>query len=121
MQPLSGEPYDRQKGAGSFIPPRVSWSEPRERGYVFVNSVQITKTANRTRSFSNDMRSIGKVPGSILVSYQVLHGPKSRRPPRPFDIGPEELVHCIERIRTGDGVKMALSYTYLPCSLFPLL
>lgn len=54
---------------------------------TFVNSVQITKTANRTRSFSNDMRSIGKVPGSILVSYQVLHGSKSRRPPKPLTSG----------------------------------
>ena len=86
---------------------------------TFVNSVQITKTANRTRSFSNDMRSIGKVPGSILVSYQVLHGSEVPEAAEALDIGPEELVHCIERIRTGDGVKMALSYTYLPCSLFP--
>ena len=41
---------------------------------TFVNSIQITKTSNETRSYSNDMRSIGKVPGSILVSYQVRRG-----------------------------------------------
>lgn len=86
---------------------------------TFVNSVQITKTANTTRSYSNDMRSIGKVPGSIMVSYQVLRGEDVPEAARELDLGSDELIHCIERIRTADDIKMALSYTYLPCSLFP--
>lgn len=86
---------------------------------TFVNSIQITKTSNETRSYSNDMRSIGKVPGSILVSYQVRRGADVPEAAEALNIAPEELVHCIERIRTADGIKMALSYTYLPCSLFP--
>lgn len=86
---------------------------------TFVNSVQITKTANTTRSFSNDMRSIGKVPGSILVSYQVRRGEEIPEAAQALLVNSSELIHCIERIRTADGVKIALSYTYLPCRLFP--
>lgn len=86
---------------------------------TFVSSVQITKKAGATRSFSNDMRSIGKVPGSILVSYRVRRGEEIPEAALALGVDENELIHCIERIRTADEVKMAISYTYLPCTLFP--
>lgn len=86
---------------------------------TFVNSIQVCKKANVARSFSNDMKSIGKVPGAILVSYSVCKAIEFPDAADALRLGPEELVHCIARIRTADNVKIALSYAYLPCSLFP--
>ena len=86
---------------------------------TFVSSIQISKKANFTRSFSDDMRSIGKAPGSILVSYSIHRAAESPEAARELGLGDDELVHSIIRIRTADDTIMALNYTYLPVSLFP--
>ena len=86
---------------------------------TFVNSMKITKNAVSRRSFSDDVRSIGKVPGSILISYQVKRCSEVPEAAEALHLAPEELIHCIERVRTADNIKIALNYTYLPCSLFP--
>lgn len=65
------------------------------------------------------MRSIGKAPGSILVSYSIHRAAKIPEAARELGLGDDELVHSIIRIRTADDTIMALNYTYLPVSLFP--
>lgn len=64
-------------------------------------------------------RSIGKAPGSILVSYSIHRAAEIPEAARELGLGDDELVHSIIRIRTADDTIMALSYTYLPVSLFP--
>ena len=72
-------------------------------------------------SFSNDMRSINKTPGAILVEYRVLRAAEVPLLTERLRLSEKELVHFIYRIRTSDGVRIALSQTYIPCRHLPAL
>lgn len=71
------------------------------------------------RSFSEDMRSRGMQPGSRR--YEA----RTRRAPRDvaarLGLKPGEEVHYIQRVRTADGIPMALESTNLPAARFPRL
>jgi len=89
---------------------------------TFVNSIRVEKLGGSVTSFSDDIRSAGMEPGSILVEYRTLRGfelPGNIRDD--LEVAPDELVHSICRIRTADGLKVALNYTYIPCSILPAL
>ena len=58
---------------------------------TFVSSIQISKKANFTRSFSDDMRSIGKAPGSILVSYSIHRAAEIPEAARELGLGDDEI------------------------------
>lgn len=89
---------------------------------TFVNSIRVEKSRAVVTSFSDDIRSAGMEPGSILVEYRTLRG--SELPGaivEELDVKPDELVHSVCRIRTADGLKVALNYTYIPCNILPAL
>ncbi len=89
---------------------------------TFVNAIRVEKSRAVASSFSNDIRSAGMTPGSILVEYRTQRGSELPRTiSEELEVEPEELVHSICRIRTADGLKVALNYTYIPCSLLPAL
>ncbi len=90
---------ERIPGRGTFVrEPRVSHSE------VF-------------RSFSQDMRLRGMEPGSAEMS--VRRRAASQQIADGLDIAAGEQVFHIERVRTADGIPMALERTNLESARFP--
>ncbi|HEY0699378.1 MAG TPA: GntR family transcriptional regulator [Micromonospora sp.] len=71
------------------------------------------------RSFSEDMRMRGMSPGA--KSYRGRTRPATRAVATSLDISPGEPTHYIERIRTADGIPMALERTNLAAARFPNL
>jgi GntR family transcriptional regulator len=71
------------------------------------------------RSFSQDMRNRGMTPGSR--SYRARTRPASREVALRLGIEPAAPVHAIERVRTADGIPMALERTNLSAERFPNL
>ena len=72
-------------------------------------------------SFSADITPIGKQPGAILQEYRMIHASEYPRMQEKLHLDPNDMVHYIFRIRTIDGVRVALSHTYIPCALLPAL
>ncbi len=96
----------RTAGKGSFVtPPRVT------------KDIGVTMPG----SFSRDMASIGKKAGAILMDYRVLHASEVPEVASHLQLEEEDLLHYICRIRTCDDVRIALSYTYIPCKYLPAL
>lgn len=87
----------------------------------FILEHQIIKLIGSTESFSNDIRSINKTPGAILLEYQVLRASCVGVAAEKLQLMPEELVHHFSRIRTSDKIPVALSHTYVPCKYLPAL
>ncbi|MCG5217281.1 GntR family transcriptional regulator [Streptosporangium sp. KLBMP 9127] len=71
------------------------------------------------RSFSEDMRMRGMVPGA--KSYRSRTRPAPRDVAAHLGVAPGVPVHFIERVRTADGVPMALERTNLSAERFPAL
>lgn len=88
---------------------------------TFVSPIHVRKPDSKTRSFSSDIRSIGMEPGSILIAYRVCRAKDLPDIAPKLCLQTDELVHCIERVRTANGIKIALSYTYIPYTILPVL
>lgn len=102
---LAAQGYiNRTAGKGSFV------AEPK-----------FEKDIVKASSFSADMASINKKPGAILVEYKVMRAEEIPSVRKHLKLSPDELVHYIHRIRTSDDVRIALSYTYIPCKYLPAL
>lgn len=71
------------------------------------------------RSFSEDMRNRGMSPGSR--SYRARTRPAPKDVATRLGIAPGALVHSIERVRTADGIPMALERTNLSAERHPNL
>ena len=69
------------------------------------------------RSFSEDMRNRGMTPGSR--SFRARTRPAPREVAARLGISPAAEVYSIERVRTADGVPMALERTNLPADRYP--
>ncbi|WP_031548057.1 GntR family transcriptional regulator [Oribacterium sp. FC2011] len=72
-------------------------------------------------SFSSDIEGIHKKPGAILVDYRVIRAADAADAQKKLGLRDEELIHFICRIRTIDGVRTALSRTYIPIKFLPAL
>lgn len=83
---------------------------------TFVAHPQLTHS-EMFRSFSEDMRLRGMVPGAS--AYRATVRKASRAVAAALRIEPGSQVVHIERVRTADGVPMALERTNVPASLFP--
>ena len=88
---------------------------------TFVNSIHVNKETAQVTSFSSDIRSVGMVPGSILAEYHFCNASDIPDIGHVLELEPDEKIHCICRIRTADGVKVALNYTYIPFRILPSL
>jgi GntR family transcriptional regulator len=71
----------------------------------------------RLTSFTEDMRSRGLVPGSADLGRRTI--PATSAVARELGMGVGDMVHVIERLRTADGVPMALERSHIPASLAP--
>src|SRR4051812_17179039 len=71
----------------------------------------------RLMSFTEDMRARGHVPGSVDLARRVI--PAGRRLGGELGLDDDDPVYVIERLRTADGVPMALERTHFPAALTP--
>lgn len=84
----------------------------------------ITNTQNtigQTGSFSEDMRSIGMKPGSKLIEYKILLASDTPDVAAKLNLDPNKYIHYFIRVRTGDGIPIAISYTYLSVAVVPTM
>jgi GntR family transcriptional regulator len=89
----------------------------RRRGHgTFVAEPKLAQRDSLT-SFSEDMGARGMVPGSRVLSITVE--PAGRRTAARLEIPRESPIVHIVRVRTADGVPMAIERTSLPSALFP--
>lgn len=90
----------------------------RKRGKgTFVATKKIEQPLKGLTSFSEDMRARGMVPGTKLLTFQII--PSTLSFAKQLAIGEGEDIYEIRRIRLADGLPMALETAYVPCSLVP--
>ena len=97
----SGKVY-RRAGDGTYI---------SEKPYV--------NTTGQTRSFSEDMIQNGKKPGSVLLNFKISKAKSNEFIAEKLQLKKNDSFYEIERLRTGDGIPIALSYTYIPFKMMP--
>ena len=90
----------RNKGSGSFV------AKP--------NVIQRTPLI---KSFSDDMRDMGRIPSSIVNTFSVTTAGKTVA--RILGIRPEDRIYYIERTRMADDVPIMFERTYMAVDLHP--
>jgi GntR family transcriptional regulator len=71
----------------------------------------------RLASFTEDMQARGLVPGSRDLDRRTA--PASAHLARALGIEPGDAVHVIERLRTADGIPMAVERSHIPQAVAP--
>ena len=87
----------------------------------FVASVHVSKPSDSLKSFTEDMRDIGMVAGSKLLSSAVVRAETVPEVQAKLSLGDDDLVHEFSRLRTGDGKPVAISYNYVSASVIPAI
>lgn len=87
----------------------------------FVRNILVTKHAARGQSFTDDMRSLGLRPGSKLLDYCVKKGGDIPDIAEKLEICASDFVHCFTRLRTGDDLPIAISYTWVSGRCVPVI
>lgn len=83
---------------------------------TFVSAPRIVMPM-RLSSFTVDMRARGFEPGARTLSF--VTGPPGEEIRRAMDLAAGDEVHAIRRLRTADGVPMAIEEVHLEASLLP--
>lgn len=104
---------------------RLAMSELEELGLVtrkhgkgtFVSNVsRDTTDLMGTYSFTDQMRSLGRVPHTEVIDFEVREA--SKFVAQNMDLRLGEAVFRMRRLRTADGVPMMLERTYMPVKVF---
>lgn len=104
---------------------RLAMSELEELGLVtrkhgkgtFVSSVsRDTTDLMGTYSFTDQMRSLGRVPHTEVIDFEVREA--SKFVAQNMDLRLGEAVFRMRRLRSADGVPMMLERTYMPVKVF---
>lgn len=107
---------------------RLAMSELEELGLVtrkhgkgtFVSSVsRDTTDLMGTYSFTDQMRSLGRVPHTEVLDFEVREA--SKFVAQNMDLRLGEAVFRMRRLRSADGVPMMLERTYMPVKVFDSL
>jgi GntR family transcriptional regulator len=93
---------DRRKGAGTFI-------APTNRSNA---NARVEKSFSRLSSFSEDMLSRGRKPGNRWLDRS--EGAVTPEEALGLGLSPGSRVYRFQRIRSADGVSMALEYATVP-------
>lgn len=67
------------------------------------------------------MIATGKVPGSKLIEYKLVKGKEVPHVKHALKLKDDDFIHYFVRVRTGDGIPIAISYTYLSASIIPTI
>jgi len=80
----------------------------------FVSGPSVNRNIKKKKSFTEDMQSIGMEPGSSLLEFRVVLAKDYPEIANDLHIGNSEKLYMIVRLRTGNGIPIALQYTYIP-------
>ena len=86
---------------------------------TYVSEKPYVNTTGQARSFSEDMIQNGKKPGSVLLNFKISKEKKNEFIAEKLRLKENESFYEIERLRTGDGIPIAISYTYIPFKMMP--
>ena len=111
------------KALSSLVYQNYITRTPGKGSFVNAQEPMVRKNIRQEghNSFSADITSIGKQPGAILQEYRMIRASEYPRMQEKLHLDPNDMVHYIFRFRTIDGVRVALSHTYIPCALLPAL
>lgn len=84
----------------------------------FVSKKPVDRNITIKKSFTDDMQSIGMVPGANLIEYKVITG-KECPVKDILKVANNEIVYYTVRIRTGNGIPIAIQHSYTPQKFFP--
>lgn len=87
----------------------------------FVSSPHVTKDINEAFSFTEDMAHIGLVAGSKLLSYELIKGSSKPSVAKNLQIDEDDFMHYFVRLRTGNNIPIAISYTYISTKIVPAI
>lgn len=84
---------------------------------TFVAMPKIKREIIAVNSFSHRMREAGLVPGSRVLSMRITNSTPTIQ--KYLELGPEDQVIEIERLRLADNEPVMIEKTYLPYKEFP--
>src|SRR5262249_23585341 len=84
---------------------------------TFVSSSIFNQSLIRFYSFTDEMKKIGKVPSSVVLSFDTIKADDQIY--KKMNICSEELVYKLVRVRLADDEPILFETTYLPVSRFP--
>lgn len=84
---------------------------------TYISEPNIVNGDGRRRSFSRDMISNGKVPGSNVISFKIMKASSEEYIKQTLKLQDNDQVFVMVKIRTGDDIPIALSRTYVPVNL----
>lgn len=96
----------RIRGKGSFVNSKIDNDTMHGRRYY---------------SFTEDIESIGKKPGSILIKYCVITAGEVPEVAKELNVAKTDKLHYFIRVRTADNEPIAVSYSYLPVKAVPYI
>ncbi|HYF77095.1 MAG TPA: GntR family transcriptional regulator [Symbiobacteriaceae bacterium] len=92
----------------------------RRRGKgTFVAPEKLEQSLGNLTGFTHDIRRRGLTPHTQVLGAGSI--PAGRRMALALDVGPEESLYVLERLRLVDGEPLALETAYIPARLAPAL
>lgn len=88
---------------------------------TYVCATRVSKPTDSARSFTEDMKAIGLVAGSKLISYEVIRAHDKPEIAQRLELSDDELLHYFIRLRTGNGKPIAISYNYISTKIVPAI
>ncbi|MBQ6560384.1 MAG: GntR family transcriptional regulator [Erysipelotrichaceae bacterium] len=118
-----------QKFSSSRMTVNKAMNHLSEKGYItripgkgsFVQAPAVAKDSVSTDSFTEDMRKIGMKAGSKLLTYQALKASDVPEVRDKLNLNNDDLVHYIVRLRSGNGMPVAISYGYVSARVVPAI
>lgn len=86
---------------------------------TYVSDKPYINKSGKGRSFSEDMLQNGKIPGSELLSFKISKAKKNEFIAEKLKLKKNESFYEIVRLRTGDGIPIAIGYSYIPFKMMP--
>lgn len=86
---------------------------------TYVNNSNYKNVSHQSQSFSQDMELNGKKPGSLTITFELKTYDEPAYFGQMLDLKPNDQYYYFVRLRTGDDIPIAISYTYLPYKLIP--
>ena len=80
----------------------------------FVSRHPVNRNIQKKKSFTEDMQSIGMVPGSQLLEFKIIKAKEVPEVAKELKIEASEELYALVRLRTGNNTPIALQYTYIP-------
>ena len=104
---------------GDQIPSELELSKKFNFGRQTVHSALsdlalINRNIQKKKSFTEDMQSIGMVPGSQLLEFKIIKAKEVPEVAKELKIEASEELYALVRLRTGNNTPIALQYTYIP-------